>query len=247
MSETVDQSATPQRWALRMTVAGDIRFLSHHDMMRLMVRIARRAGLPLRHTQGFNPHPVMSLPTPRSVGVASEDERLLLSLETPVEAEAMLDALNGQTVAGIKFTAAAEVVKGQCNVPAAVSYRLTLGAEETTPAAAAFEALLATEQWVVERTLKSKRNKRRTQDTKRTKQLDIRPGVREITLDASELHCTLQPVGGAWPRLGELVVLLGLDKADAVGRIVRTHIEDTFPAGACAPGTTNTIPSTVTE
>ncbi len=189
----------------------------------------------------------MSLPTPRSVGVASEDERLLLALDTPLSAEAMLAALNSQTVAGIEFIAAGEIVKGQCSVPAAVSYRLALDPAEAAPVAAALETLLATDQWIVERTMKSKRNKRRTPDPQRTKQLDLRPGVRQITLDANTLQFTLQPVEGAWPRLGEIAILLGLDKADAVGRVVRTHIEDSFPADACAPGSTNTIPSTVME
>ncbi len=229
-----------------MAVAGDIRFLSHHDMMRLVVRMARRAGLPLRYTQGFNPHPVMSLPAPRSVGVASVDERLLLSLETPMAPDDMLAALNAQAVAGIEFTAAREVVKGQCNVPSAMAYELTLDSGETTSVAAALESLLATEQWLVERAMKSKRNKRRAPEVKRTKSLDLRPRVRHIGLDGHTLRFTLQPIDGSWARLGEIAVGLGMDKADAVGRILRTHIEDEFPTGARALGDTH-IPSTVTE
>ncbi|MBT7171321.1 MAG: DUF2344 domain-containing protein [Phycisphaerales bacterium] len=226
-----------------MTVAGDIRFLSHHDMMRTLVRIARRGQLALRHTQGFNPHPVMSLPVPRSVGIASEDERLLLALDEPATPEALLAALNGATIAGIAFVAAAEISKGQCNVPRAVSYRLEFDSAEASAVSTALAELDTREQWPVERAMKTKRNKRRVLAEKRTKTVDLRPRVQHIALEGTTLRLTLAPVDGSWARLGEIATLLGQDKAAAVARITRTHIEDDFPASEFARGATN-IPST---
>jgi radical SAM-linked protein len=77
-------------------VEGDKRYLSHHDMMRLWERVLRRAGLPLRMSQGFNPRPKMSLVEPRSVGIASEAEILEFELADWVNPEAVLGDLRRQ-------------------------------------------------------------------------------------------------------------------------------------------------------
>lgn len=46
-------------------------WISHLDLMRVFQRAFRRAGLPLQHTQGYNPHAFVSIALPLSVGTAS--------------------------------------------------------------------------------------------------------------------------------------------------------------------------------
>ncbi|HSB72568.1 MAG TPA: TIGR03960 family B12-binding radical SAM protein [Candidatus Methylomirabilis sp.] len=48
---------------------GALRYLSHLELMRALQRASRRAGLPLAHTQGFNPQPKVSLAQALAVGV----------------------------------------------------------------------------------------------------------------------------------------------------------------------------------
>jgi len=91
-----------QRLRLWFRVEDDKRFLSHHDMMRLWERALRRAALPLRFSQGFNPRPRMSLPEPRSVGIASEAEILEFELADWVNPDAVLERLRGQLPSGIQ-------------------------------------------------------------------------------------------------------------------------------------------------
>lgn len=55
---------------------GSAIFISHLDLMRLFQRAFKRAGLPLTHTQGFNPRPSVSIALPLSVGVESKCELL---------------------------------------------------------------------------------------------------------------------------------------------------------------------------
>ena len=93
-----------QRLRLWFRVEGDKRFLSHHDMMRLWERALRRAGLPLRMSQGFNPRPKMSLPEPRSVGIASEAELLEFELADWVNPDAVLERLRAQVPTGLAVT-----------------------------------------------------------------------------------------------------------------------------------------------
>lgn len=49
-------------------------FISHLDLVRLLTRAARRAGLPVALTQGFNPHFRISLKRALKLGLASDRE-----------------------------------------------------------------------------------------------------------------------------------------------------------------------------
>ena len=55
-------------------------YISHLDMMRTFQRVFPRAGLSLRHSNGFHPHPVLSIVLPLPVGQSSQCE--LLDFET---------------------------------------------------------------------------------------------------------------------------------------------------------------------
>lgn len=61
---------------------GNAVYISHLDLMRLFQRSFKRAGLPLTHTQGFNPRPSVSIALPLSLGVESRCELLDFELET---------------------------------------------------------------------------------------------------------------------------------------------------------------------
>ena len=60
---------------------GNAVWISHLDLMRLFQRAFKRAGLPLKHTQGFNPRPSVSIALPLSVGVESRCELLDFDLD----------------------------------------------------------------------------------------------------------------------------------------------------------------------
>ena len=61
---------------------GNAVWMSHLDLMRLFQRAFKRAGLPLKHTQGFSPKPSVSIALPLSVGVHSICELLDFELDT---------------------------------------------------------------------------------------------------------------------------------------------------------------------
>ena len=60
---------------------GNAIWISHLDLMRVFQRAFKRAGLPLTHTQGFNPRPSVSIALPLSVGVESCCELLDFDLD----------------------------------------------------------------------------------------------------------------------------------------------------------------------
>ena len=84
---------------------GNARFISHLDLMRLFQRAFKRAGLPLTHTQGFNPRPSVSIALPLSLGAESHCELLDFDLEQPVSLDDIRDRLNEALIEGIRVRA----------------------------------------------------------------------------------------------------------------------------------------------
>lgn len=77
-------------------------WISHLDLMRLFQRAFKRAGLRLKHTQGFNPRPSVSIALPLSVGVESCCELLDFELDgQEYTNEDIRDMLNNALVDGI--------------------------------------------------------------------------------------------------------------------------------------------------
>ncbi len=80
---------------LLFSKTGRARYISHLDLMRTFQRAFSRAKIPIKHTEGFNPHPFVSIALPLSVGYSSQCEILefgLLEGTDPAEVPARLTA-----------------------------------------------------------------------------------------------------------------------------------------------------------
>lgn len=77
-------------------------YISHLDLMRTFQRVFPRAGLSLRHSNGFHPHPIISIVLPLPVGQESDCE--LLDFETVEDSDGagVAEALNTGMPAGIR-------------------------------------------------------------------------------------------------------------------------------------------------
>ena len=62
------------RLRVRFSRGEEIKFISHLDIMRLWQRALRRAGISLAYSEGYTPHPRISLAAPLVLGVTSEAE-----------------------------------------------------------------------------------------------------------------------------------------------------------------------------
>ena len=70
-----------------------LRHIGHLDLMRAMQRALRRSDLPLRYSQGFNPHILLNFAAPLSVGMPGKREIMEVPLEREVSAEEFLQKL----------------------------------------------------------------------------------------------------------------------------------------------------------
>lgn len=87
---------------LRFAKEGRAVYLSHLDLMRTMQRAFLRAGYPLKYSEGFNPHPVISILLPLGVGTASVCELMDFSLTAPLDPAELPERLTGAMPEGIR-------------------------------------------------------------------------------------------------------------------------------------------------
>jgi radical SAM-linked protein len=98
-----------QRLRAQFNRGEEVKFISHLDLMRLWHRALRRAKMPLAYSEGFNPHPRISVAAPLALGVTSEAELMDVILSRPVAPHFFTGALNQQLPPGIRVLQAQQV------------------------------------------------------------------------------------------------------------------------------------------
>lgn len=198
-------------------------FISHLDIQRTLQRAFRRAGLPLRYSEGFNPHPQLSFAAAVPTGETSECEWFEVRLAEPVGPEEFLRRANAALPAGLSVGTAFEAPVQAGTLSAmvrAAAYRVCLTAEGGLSAGAvaeALETLLAGEIFVNKRTKGGSRP------------VDIRPQIMQASVEGMEetevvlrVLGKLQADGGLRASLLADAVLDRLDAHGGAARICRT-------------------------
>ncbi len=96
------EDSVMNRMLLKKT--GATKYISHLDLMRTMQRVFVRAGLSIKHTQGFNPHPYISFALPLSVGIESECELVDFELNEDISFQELPKLLTSASPEGIIVT-----------------------------------------------------------------------------------------------------------------------------------------------
>lgn len=91
-----------EKLRLRFEKTGRAVYISHLDLMRTMQRAFQRSGYGLKYSEGFNPHPILSILLPLSVGVSSVCELMDFSLAEEADLAAMPAALTAAMPEGIR-------------------------------------------------------------------------------------------------------------------------------------------------
>lgn len=201
---------------LSYSIRGDLRFISHHDTLRLFQRALRRAKVPLRYSQGFNPHPKLSIPLPRPVGVASQAEAIVVELEEPIDPQPFLASLREQMPTHLELTAISPLDPGQRPQPDLVRYRLETPDEDTKMLEQRAMSLLGESVLMIERSSPKWRN---------NKELDVRPYIEDIRVEAGFVEMVLRVTGSGSVKPAEVGRLLGLGGEPINHRISRLEVQ----------------------
>lgn len=82
---------------------GYIRFVGHLDLIGLMEKSFKRAGVRLDFTKGYNPQPIISIANPLPLGVESECEYIQFETKENYDLQEVITRINQELPKGINF------------------------------------------------------------------------------------------------------------------------------------------------
>jgi radical SAM-linked protein len=193
------------RYAVDFAVEGDVRFCSHRDMIRLFSRAFARADLPVRFSEGFNPHPRFSLPLPRPVGVATTADRLVVELVQPLADAQLLQRLSEVMPPGLSILHVKSLDSAEACRPRLVAYEVAVPGFDSGATREDFTSritrLLGSPSVLVER--------RHKKDGK-VRAVDILPYIDSLTLGPAGVALTLRVSQEGTAKPSEVCGALGL-------------------------------------
>ncbi len=121
----------PQRLRITYHRGDAVKYITHLDVMRFWERAFRRAHLPLAMSQGFHPHPRLSVAAPLPVGVTSDAEVMDVYLDETLRPEQALQRLAAKLVPGFTVVEVAQVPEEAPSVQSLVRFAEYLVTVET--------------------------------------------------------------------------------------------------------------------
>ena len=150
---------------------GPAAYISNLDLLRTVQRAFPRTELDIRHSQGFHPHPIISIVLPLPVCQSSDCELLDFEVTQDTDGAGLAEKLNGGLPEGLRILdcyPALRPVRELAYLRADVELDYDRGVPEG--AVQALEELFHREELLIE-----KRTKR-----KQLAQVDIAPMIRDI-------------------------------------------------------------------
>src|SRR4051812_16163097 len=163
---------TGDKLRFRFAKTGHLRLLSHHDLMRCLERMLRRAAVPFKSTAGFHPTPRLVFALSLPLGVVGRDEVCELELTESRDAAETLARLAAQAPDGLAFTRVSVVPMKVTAMPRRVVYTLPLPADRVAETADRCRELMGESKVWVDRLRPS------------PKRLNIRPYVRDLRVES---------------------------------------------------------------
>lgn len=201
--------------ALRFAVSGDLRFISHHDTIRLFERALARSRTPVRYSEGFNPRPRMTIALPRNVGIASSDELLLLELNSPADPSELASCLSREMPPGLSIVSIEIVADGDRRLPTRAEYALDVSSLDRDLLDRHASTLLSRESIDIERTAPDRPPRK----------IDIRPFILAIEVATDDLRWTQRITPEGTVRPDEMLEVLGLPPREHLHRLRRVAVK----------------------
>ena len=209
-----------QRLRLRFSRGEELKYISHLDLMRLWERTLRRAGVPMAYSEGFSPHPRISLAVPLPIGVTSEAELMDVVVRKPVPPYLFLQSTKPQLPRGMEVLEAQQVALTSPSLQSLarfVEYRVSVRSEGTEEDA----------RGAIETTLRARKLPWHHMRDTGPRHYDLRPLIEELRLEGwrdgvatlgMRLRCDAQGTG----RPEQVTAALGL--TGHPGLVHRTRI-----------------------
>lgn len=202
-------------------VTGRLRYLSHQETARMFERALLRAKVDVAYSKGFNPRVRMSLPLPRTVGVASIGDILTVTVAAEkTDAEVLKAAIAKQLPDGCTIDRI-EMAKGRISYkPVSAEYEISAtgigkDADVAENICKLKQRRKAAEQIIVERFSAKKRMNRR---------VDVGEYIESIELKDDSVEAKVRITQSGSVRVNEILELAGIQREKVTGGITRRNV-----------------------
>lgn len=167
---------------IKFIKVGDMIYISHLDVQRLLQRAFRRANVELAFSQGFNPHPKMSYGNALALGVESYGEYVDIEIKDDIGSQELMDIINKQLPDGMQFEKCIELEGGE----RALAANIMFGDYEFE-----IENINKLDEETVLKNLEKLKNSESILTTRRNKkkkivEVDIRPLIKTIDIKKAD-------------------------------------------------------------
>jgi radical SAM-linked protein len=198
----------------RFSKQGDLRLISHRDLVRVFERLFRRAGVALTMSQGFHPRPRMNFPSALAVGIEAQEEVAEFVVAEQVDADHLCQRLNAAAPAGLVIHDLRPLESGEARARVRrLGYQLPVPSDRQPTVQAAVDDLCGrSTHWITR--------------PGRQDPLDLRAGLDQLALRDGKLSFTLWAAPAVQVRPREVLHALGLDDLESLGYwLTRTKVE----------------------
>ncbi|MBQ6366677.1 MAG: DUF2344 domain-containing protein [Oscillospiraceae bacterium] len=172
------------KYRMRFQKTGRSIYISHLDLMHTMQRAFSRAGFRIRYSEGFNPHPILSIILPLSVGTASLCEIMDFRMTEDPDPSEIVEKLNRTLPEGITVLEAYEPQRKASELKyLAIEGRMEYDNASIQEMTEALQSFYSAESIII-----SKKSKRGYSD------FDVIRGIREIHFTAGESFVEVKAV-----------------------------------------------------
>lgn len=180
---------------IKFSKHGNTRYVGHLDIMRYFQKAMRRADIPIRYSEGFSPHQIMSFASPLGLGIESDAEYLDIEITEYIAREDAIDRLNVVMCEGIRildWKKLDDKAKTGMSVVDSADYLAVCECEDIEK--------LCKEEIIVEKETKSGE----------TKQVDIKPMIYDIRIVPDGIYMHIAQGSSANLKPDILMSVLGI-------------------------------------
>lgn len=169
------------KYVIRFTKQGYIKYTSHLDMLRLFKRAFKKCGIDMAYSQGFNPHPKMGFAQPLSLGYTSICEYLELETKEHYEPEMIVEKIVNYMPEGVEIAGCSyfpREIKSLAAAACEAEYTVVFPVKNDI---GKYTEIL--EEFLSQQKISAKKRQKKT---KKMIEVDIRPKIRGIEVQNGE-------------------------------------------------------------
>ena len=127
-TEDNGQKTSYKKLILSYSKLGEAKYYGHLELVNIFLRALKRAGIPVKFTEGFHPKPKVSFDDPLPIGLESESETFSVTVPVDINRQDILEGLNANLPHGLRVQRDELAANGPDKKTTKTStYRVTLG------------------------------------------------------------------------------------------------------------------------